>query len=167
MGNLRKVTKTVRGKHGTVRRSYWVRAVEPTRRFLKHHGPTAAKAVGLAALTVTSALLAKRHGDSARTGFAAFRRGSGSQLAGKLVSAVGDKLVSHAGESVGRKAGGYVGRKVGGRRGRALGELVGETVGGVTASHFADRHVERASKLAAKRVRESGQRRQNGKFVRY
>ena len=163
---LRKIVKTVRGKHGLSRRTYWIRAKESMRRAVLRYGPTAGKALGTAALMAAGAYMASKHGSKARSGFVAFRRGSGSQLTGKLITAVGEKLVSHAGETAGRRVGGYVGRKVGGRRGRVFGEMVGETVGGVTASHFADRHIERASKAAAKRVRESGYARKNGRFVR-
>ncbi len=54
---LKKVVKTVKGKKGTVRRSYWVKAQAPTKRaravgagFMQRHGDKVKGALGLAAL---------------------------------------------------------------------------------------------------------------------
>lgn len=57
---LRKVTKTVRGKKGAVKRSYWVRAKEGVKGFVKRH-PTAVK-VGLGAAGALAAGLAIHKG---------------------------------------------------------------------------------------------------------
>lgn len=57
---LKKVTKTVRGKKGVVKRSYWVRAKEGVKNFVKKH-PTAVK-VGLGAAGALAAGLAIRKG---------------------------------------------------------------------------------------------------------
>lgn len=57
---LRKVTKTVRGKKGVVKRSYWVRAKEGVKGFVKRH-PTAVK-VGLGAAGALAAGLAIHKG---------------------------------------------------------------------------------------------------------
>ncbi len=54
---LKKVVKTVKGKKGTVRRTYWVKAQAPTKRaravgagFMQRHGDKVKGALGLAAL---------------------------------------------------------------------------------------------------------------------
>lgn len=49
---LRKVVKTVRGKHGAVRRSYWVRAQEAGKSLIRKHGGK----IAAGALLVASAI---------------------------------------------------------------------------------------------------------------
>lgn len=171
---LKKVTKSVRGKHGSVRRTYWVRAKQVGNKFMQRHGNKvkAAGAVAGAVALAAGAHLAHKHrgaigerAAAANKAFAGFRRGTGASLTKKLVSAAGSKLAEHAGESLGARVGGSIGRMVAGRHGESLGQMLGGTIGGTAASHLSEHHIERAATRAGQRVRESGYRRKGGKFV--
>jgi hypothetical protein len=171
---LKKVTKSVRGKHGAVRRTYWVRAKQEGGKFLqKHKGKlkVAGAVLGATALAAGAHLAHKHRGaigeraSAANKAFAGFRRGTGASLTKKLVSAAGNKLAEHAGESLGSRVGGGIGRMIGGRHGEAFGQMLGGTLGGTAASHLSEGRIERAATRAGQRVRESGYRRKGGKFV--
>lgn len=57
---LRKVVKTVRGKHGAVRRSYWVRAQEAGKGIIKKHGGKIAAGALLGAALLAGRYLSRR-----------------------------------------------------------------------------------------------------------
>ena len=168
---LKKVTKSVRGKHGTVRRTYWVNAKQATSKFLRRHGKKIAVVAGTAALAGSAYLAHKHraklseHAGHANKQFAAFRRGTGATLTKKLVSAAGSKLADHIGESFGERAGGAIGRMVGGKHGESIGRLLGGTLGSTAATHLTESRIDRAATAASKRVRESGYGRRGGRFV--
>lgn len=57
---LRKVVKTVRGKHGAVRRSYWVRAQEAGKSLIRKHGGKIAAGALLGAALLAGHALSRR-----------------------------------------------------------------------------------------------------------
>lgn len=57
LAGLKKVTKTVKGAKGSVRRSYWVKGKEAAKGFLKNHG----KKIVAGAALVGGAALAYKH----------------------------------------------------------------------------------------------------------
>lgn len=103
---LRKVVKTVRGKHGAVRRSYWVKAGEATKGFVKRHkGKIAAGALLAAGIMAANFFGDRNHGASRRAavGSAASGTAAGARKVGSFVSGgIGQGLnaVVGAGRSV-------------------------------------------------------------------
>ncbi len=136
---LRKVTKTVRGKKGAVRRSYWVKSQGAANKpmtgtqFLKKHG--AKMYGGIAANHALAGIIghsvSRKHGSS--KGLAA---GSWSALAGGA---------AHSITNSGRKATadynrmGFAGKFVANGVGLVAG--VGGLAAGIAASHYAHKHL--------------------------
>lgn len=148
---LRKVTKTVRGKHGASRRSYWVRAVDAVK---KHH-----KALAVGAITLATGALAVHKRQALGSGAMSaaksadhWRQYGGARLAEKLVKAVGAKTAEHVGTKLGQRVGARIGRKLGRKHvetAKEFGGVIGETIAG----HFAERHIEHAGERVAKTLR--------------
>ncbi len=86
---LRKVVKTVRGKRGSVRRAYWVKAGEAAGGFVKRHkGKIAAGAILAAGIMAANFFGDRNHGSSRRAavGAAASGAASGARKVGSFVS---------------------------------------------------------------------------------
>ena len=153
---LKKVTKSVRGRKGMVRRSYWIKAKEGAksigRTLWKHKG----KIIAGAALGA-GAVLAYKHRASftqanATKHWNAFRKGAGARLGEHLVNAAGTGLLGFAASQAGKFAGKQAG-KIGGKRARqATKFLVRETVEHLGGEYVTPR-VERSARDVAKRIR--------------
>lgn len=161
---LKKVRKTVHGKHGTVSRSYWVKSASAVKSGIAHHGlklGAGALALGVGALAAHHRSTIGTHALGAAKSANTWRRHGGASFADKMINAVGNKLVEHVGGKIGShlgsRAGAAIGRRLGGRKGRAagkelgaaLGEVAGETAGG----HFAERHIKHAAGRTATLLR--------------
>jgi len=157
---LKKVTKTVRGRKGSVLRSYWVKAKEGARhasgrvkRFAKDHG---AKVITGAALGA-GAMLAYKHRASftqanATKHWTKFRKGAGARLGEHLVNAAGTSLLGYAASQAGKFAGRKA-EKIGGKRAKqATRFLVRETVSHLGGEYITPR-VERSARNTAQRIR--------------
>ena len=86
---LRKVVKTVRGKRGSVRRAYWVKAGEAAGGFIKRHkGKIAAGALLAAGIMAANFFGDRNHGASRRAavGSAASGAAAGARKVGSFVS---------------------------------------------------------------------------------
>ena len=157
---LRKITKSVRGRKGSVRRSYWVRAkegagraAEHVKQFAKDHS---GKIIAGAALGA-GAVLAYKHRASftqanATKHWNAFRKGAGARLGEHLVNAAGTSLLGLAASQAGKFAGKQAG-KIGGKRARqATKFLVRETVEHLGGEYVTPR-VARSARDLGKRIR--------------
>lgn len=165
---LRKVVKTVRGKKGTVRRSYWVKSnpkVAAPRQakgpgFLSQHGGKLLAAIPTALTAASMAGKAWKHREAAvsafkmaRHDFSGFRKGTGGDLAHHLLNAGGEHLTGHVGGAVGGRLGMALGGAIGGAPGAALGSFVGGHAGGFLAGRYGGSHVARGAKMLADRLR--------------
>jgi len=173
---LRKVTKTVRGKKGSVRRSYWVKAKEGALSLVRAHGK---KVLAGAALAGAAALAYKHRGSfsndnlwktrvsfdehksKAQRSWKKFRRGAGARLAEHLVNTAGDRIVDYAAERAGRSAGSF-GKKHGGKYGKKVARFVVSESVSFMGHEAAKPHVARAGKFAARAVRGTNARKSFG-----
>ncbi|TXH16106.1 MAG: hypothetical protein E6R03_06150 [Hyphomicrobiaceae bacterium] len=160
---LRKIRKTVRGKHGAVTRSYWVKTQDAAKRTLSTVGAHKGAIAGSAMALMAAAVAAKHRQNIAGHAIAAahsankWRRYGGASLTEKLVTNVGGKIVEHlAGRLAGHygaKAGAAIGRRVGGRKGRRMGEelgaAIGTSVGETVGEHATAGAIKRAGRSAA------------------
>lgn len=98
---LKKVVKTVRGKRGTVRRSYWVRAQEAGKGIIKRHGGKIAAGAMLGAAILAANYFGDRnHGASRRASV-----GSGVNAAGRAAHKAGGLVAGAAGSAIGSVVG--------------------------------------------------------------
>lgn len=81
---LKKVTKTVRGKKGAVKRSYWVKAKEAVSGFAKNHG----KKILAGAALAGGAALAYKHRHAALTKLAMRHTLAKNQYKGAVSGAI-------------------------------------------------------------------------------
>lgn len=166
---LKKVVKSVHGKHGTVRRSYWVSTKEAVKRVARNHG---GKIVG-AALLVGGAALAHKHRDKlnefrgthlnkkalgnhfsgAVKSANHWRMTEGANLAKKTIQSVGTAVAVHYLTKAAGHVGERAGKRVGGKRGAEFGRVVGEALGEHTLAKSAERHIERAAVETGKALR--------------
>lgn len=170
---LKKVVKTVRGKRGTVRRSYWVKA-SAGKPSLMQRAAGAAKTVGKGALALgavaAAGALARRgvrslSGNperarqafaSAKSAFAKARTGTGADLAHHLANEGGSHLASHFGSRFGQVAGTAIGGAIGGAPGAALGGWVGGQAGAFVTGRHAAPHIARGAEWLRGKVRGNG-----------
>lgn len=166
---LKKVVKSVHGKHGTVRRSYWVSTKEAVKRVARNHG---GKIVG-AALLVGGAALAHKHRDKlnefrgthlnkkalgvhfsgAVKSANHWRMTEGANLAKRVVQGVGTALATHYISKAAGAAGERVGKRIGGKRGKEFGRVAGEAIGEHTLGHSAEGLISRAAVETGKALR--------------
>lgn len=168
---LKKVVKTVRGKRGSVRRSYWVRAGNAPKRTVRpaaQHGPSrlgqvAGMALAAAPVIFTASKAARFAWQNraaaqqmfklARHDFAGFRRGTGGELAQHLLNQGGQTLTGMAGGHIGSRIGGTIGGMVGGGGGAMVGSWLGEHAGGFLASKYGSGHAQRLADAIGTRIR--------------
>jgi hypothetical protein len=114
---LRKVTKTVRGKKGTVRRSYWVKSADNNQRRKSVFSP------GESAYRKNSGLASANTG--ARVGLIAGLLGAHRIPGSPIVSGVGAQVLAHRQ----RKQYGQRGKSIFGKLGHGIATELGHTTG--------------------------------------
>ena len=163
---LRKVTKSVRSKHGTVRRSYWVRGTDVVKRVAKAHG---GKILAGAAVTAGAAALAYKHREALGTHLNRkalhghftgalhsanqWRMKEGANLAKNTIKSIGTAVAVHYLTKAAGHAGERAGKRVGGKHGAEFGRVVGEALGEHTLAKGAGHHIERAAIETGKALR--------------
>lgn len=168
---LRKVTKTVRGKKGSVRRSYWVRAKSSVSAFAKKHGKKAL--IGTAGALATAGLGAlaykhrasfsnenlwkhkveiEKHKSAAVKGFHRFRKGLGARLGEHLVNAAGQRLIDYGAERAGKAVGRSL-RGSTGKYGKRVGSFLANEAVSFLGHAIADHHIAEAGKATARAIR--------------
>ena len=163
---LRKVTKSVRSKNGTVRRSYWVRGTDAVKRVAKAHGGKILAGVAVAA---GAAALAHRHREALGTHLTKdnmhkhfsgalhaankWRMAEGANMAKRVVQGVGTALATHYITKAAGHVGERAGKRIGGKRGAEFGRVAAEALGEHTLGKAAEHHIERAAIETGKALR--------------
>ena len=184
---LKKVTKTVRGPKGSVKRTYWVKANPKAGGSMRQAGPDgepgflrrhAGKIMAGAALLGGAALGARhiqKHGlsktgqqlqglghtafSAAKSRITGFRQHTGGGLAAHLAHVGGEAALSHVGSRFGQVAGTAVGGFLGGAPGAALGGFFGGHAGNFLAGHYGGSHVQKLANWVGNRAQGSPQAR--------
>jgi len=132
---LRKVTKTVRGKKGTVRRAYWVRSASGDRHAKSIFSP------GESAYKKNSGLASANTG--ARVGLMAGLLGAHRIPGSPIVSGVGAQVLAHRA----RKQYGQRGKSIFGKLGHGVATELGHSTG-----HFVGSVIHEAGREGIRRL---------------